>query len=144
MAILRSLTSAAAAPRASLPAATAARRRFLHSTPAVKMPYKDDQDRESLKPRASENTKSGTDGDLADNPDAAFNPDKTSPEAAHAAAAAGRDTSDPLEASGANQSINKPRGDEKSSADRGLGEEVRKGGASKAKSAQKKGTPPGA
>lgn len=115
----------------------------IHTMPALRMPYKDDQDRESLKPRNNENTKSGADEDLMNNPDAAFNPNKTRPEEAQAAAGSG-DLSNPLEASGANQDLSKPRGDEKSSRDRGLGDEVRKGGTSKGKSPEKQGKPPGA
>lgn len=52
------------------------------SISAARMAYKDDQDRTSVKPRAHEYTGSGTDEQVSDNPDAAFNPDKTSPEAA--------------------------------------------------------------
>jgi hypothetical protein len=67
-------------------AATAA---TLHTTAARRQPYKDDQDRTSLKPQKHEYSQSGTDEQAAENPDAAFNPRKTSPEAARAAAARG-------------------------------------------------------
>ncbi|KAL2207762.1 hypothetical protein CC79DRAFT_1333590 [Sarocladium strictum] len=111
-----------------------------HTTPLLRLPYKDDQDRESLKPRSTENTKTGSDQDVAGaDPDAAFNPNKTSPEAAHQAA--DDNAGNPLEGSGANQELSKPRGDEKSGNDRGPGEEVRKGGKSSGHSAQKKGDP---
>jgi hypothetical protein len=77
---------------------------------------------------------------VANNPDAAFNPHKTRPETEMKAAKEGRDDgANPLENSGANQSFNKPRGDEKSSNDRGPGQEVSKGGASGASSPPKKG-----
>ncbi|KAI1436230.1 hypothetical protein GGR50DRAFT_249968 [Xylaria sp. CBS 124048] len=57
-------------------------RRFLHQTTAVRMaPYKDDMDRESLKPKAHEYTQSGTDDDVAAHKNASFNPAETSPEA---------------------------------------------------------------
>ena len=126
-----------AAPRA-LPVA-----RLYHTSQRLRFPYKDDQDRESLKPRANEYTKSGSDEEVAANSEAAFDPKKTSPEEEQATAGAGTDPGNPLEASPSNQEFNKPRGDEKSSRDRGLGEEVRKGGASKKMSSQKKGNVPG-
>ncbi|KAI0164201.1 hypothetical protein GGR57DRAFT_452715 [Xylariaceae sp. FL1272] len=63
--------------------------RTLHQT-ALRSAYKDDQDRESLKPKAHEYTASGTDEDTAaSHGDAAFNPEKTSPEAAKQSAAEG-------------------------------------------------------
>ncbi|KAI1259427.1 hypothetical protein F5Y18DRAFT_296579 [Xylariaceae sp. FL1019] len=63
--------------------------RSFHQT-AIRSAYKDDQDRESLKPKAHEYTASGTDEDTASSHgDAAFNPDKTSPEAAKDAASKG-------------------------------------------------------
>ncbi|KAI1118277.1 hypothetical protein F5Y14DRAFT_258279 [Nemania sp. NC0429] len=55
--------------------------RLLHQAAARRLPYKDDMDRESLKPKAHENTQSGTDDETAArHGDAAFNPDKTAPE----------------------------------------------------------------
>lgn len=117
--------------------------RLYHTSPALRLPYKDDQDRESLKPRANENTRSSSDDEVAANSSAAFDPKTTRPETAQAKAGAGRDPSNPLEASPSNQEFNKPRGDERSSRDRGLGDEVRKGGTSRVKSSQKKGDVPG-
>lgn len=117
--------------------------RLYHSTPALRLPYKDAQDRESLKPRANENTRSSSDDEVAANSEVAFDPKKTGPESAQAAAGAGSHPVNPLEASPSNQEFNKPRGDERSSRDRGPGEEVRKGGTSKVKSSQKKGDVPG-
>lgn len=101
------------------------------------MPYADSQDRESLKPGSTENTRSGRDGDVANDPDIAFNSNEPKPEdaAAHSAKKSGKG-SDPLDASGANVEVNKPVKEDDS------GTEVRKGGASKEKSPQKKGTLP--
>jgi hypothetical protein len=66
------------------------------------MPYKDDQDRESLKPRAQDYSKSGSDDETAANTDAAFNPKMTSPEEAKRTAGEGG-PGNPLEASPANK-----------------------------------------
>lgn len=54
--------------------------RQFHGTAAARMPYKDDQDRESLKPKTQEYSKSDGGDDGAAATDAAFNPDKTRPE----------------------------------------------------------------
>jgi hypothetical protein len=109
--------------------------RSYHATPAVRYAYKDSQDRESLKPGGTEGSKSGRDGDMArDNPDAAFNPSKTSPEEAQG-------TSDSeLEFSPANQGMSKPQGDEKDvKKNWGKGKEMDKGGKSGGTSPPKKG-----
>merc|ERR1711988_1394863 len=120
---------------------TVAFARPLFPTSVSRFPYKDSQDRESLRPRAQEGSRSTSDDDVANNPDAAFNPHKTRPETEMKAAEEGRgDDASPLEASGANQSFNKPRGDEKSPNDRGLGKEVRKGGTSEAPARPRKVT----
>ena len=58
-----------------------------HRTAAARLPYKDDMDRESLKPKTHENTQSGTDDQVAQDSDAAFNPHKTDPDSERAAAA---------------------------------------------------------
>jgi hypothetical protein len=58
--------------------------RFISSTPA-RFAQKDAQDKDSLKPRSTEYSKSGSD-DGAAHSDAAFNPNKTSPEEAEATA----------------------------------------------------------
>ena len=84
--------------------------RKYHETQIRLNPYKDDQDRNSLKPRASDQTKSAADGDVAAHEDAAFNPNKTRPEEAKDAAGKKTDAN-PLEVSGANQDISKPPGD---------------------------------
>jgi hypothetical protein len=86
------------------PSLTIAARQY-HPTPNL-LSYKDDQDRQSLKPRRSEGTKSGWDDEVAEKTDAAFNPKKTSPEDAKASAAS---NGNPLEASGANQEFSKPQ-----------------------------------
>jgi hypothetical protein len=93
--------------------------RPLHSTNVSRQPYKDDQDRESLKPRSKENTRSSSDGEIAESHgDAAFNPNKTSPE--EAKDTAGADTEgNPLEVSGANQEMSKPQGDKAEGESRG-------------------------
>ncbi|KAI0400280.1 hypothetical protein F4802DRAFT_602182 [Xylaria palmicola] len=83
----------------------AGRRRPLHQTAVrgLPPPYKDDMDRESLKPKAHEYTQSGTDDETAArHGDAAFSPDKTSPEQEKRAAAEGaaqQGKQSPLEAS---------------------------------------------
>lgn len=113
-----------AVPRAAM--------RSYHAAPALRYAYKDTQDRESLKPTGTEGTRSGRDGDTAEmNPDAAFNPDKTSPEEAR------RTGGSELDVSGANQEVSKPQGDEK--APNKSDKEVRKGGSSGGGSPPKKG-----
>jgi hypothetical protein len=105
--------------------------RTYHSTVPVRQAYKDSQDRNSLKPSSNENTKFGRDEDAAANPDAAFNPNKTSPEEAERTASNNSTTgANPLDASGANQELSKPTGDEKTMKKTGAGKETRKGGKS--------------
>ncbi|KAK4154364.1 hypothetical protein C8A00DRAFT_14496 [Chaetomidium leptoderma] len=70
--------------------------------------YKDDQDRESVKPRRAEGTVSGNDGEVAEKADAAFNPNITKPEDAKAAAAR-ESNGNPLDGSGASQGFSKPQ-----------------------------------
>ncbi|KAK3381341.1 hypothetical protein B0H63DRAFT_200805 [Podospora didyma] len=81
--------------------------RQYHRTTALSSPYKDDQDRQSLNPRPSEGTKSGSDDEVAQHKDAAFNPDITSPEA-EAESVAKDGHSSVLDASGAYQNFSKP------------------------------------
>jgi hypothetical protein len=81
--------------------------RFLSTTRPF-LAQKDAQDKDSLVPRSTEYSKSGSDDGVAHS-DAAFNPDKTSPEEAEATAereAGGKDNS--LNASPGNQEISKP------------------------------------
>ncbi|RMJ09061.1 hypothetical protein BHE90_012281 [Fusarium euwallaceae] len=121
--------------------------RPLHTTARLRGPYKDSQDRESLRPVTNENTKSGRDEQVAsEHADMAFDPNMTRPE--EAAAQTRRKTSkkgpegeDPLHASGANQDISKPLGDEKTIKKTGAGKETSKGGASQEGNAPKKGKP---
>ncbi|ODA82754.1 hypothetical protein RJ55_01263 [Drechmeria coniospora] len=85
--------------------------RVYHAATTLRRPYKDSQNRESLKPKSAEGTMSGRVDDVAKNA-AAFDPSKTSPETERREAA--RDAGDnPLDASGANQEISKPLGDKK-------------------------------
>ncbi|KAI0518083.1 hypothetical protein F5B22DRAFT_645333 [Xylaria bambusicola] len=85
--------------------------RLLHQTAVCRMPYKDDMDRESLKPKAHEYTQSGTDDEAASkHGDAAFNPNKTSPDNARDTAAQGaaqQNKQNPLESSPADKEFAK-------------------------------------
>lgn len=106
------------------------------------MAYKDSQDRESLKPTSNENTKSGRDDQVArEHSKAAFDSNTTRPEQAHAQSKQEGDSrgEDPLEASGANQELSKPTGDEKEPPRKS--EEISKGGSSGHGSGEKKGKP---
>ncbi|TFB07158.1 hypothetical protein CCMA1212_000730 [Trichoderma ghanense] len=116
--------------------------RQYHTTAALRLPYKNSQDRQSLKPGTNEGTRSGRDEDVAAQKDAAFNPSKTDPESEKEAAGRGNETN-PLNASGANQEFNKPMGDTAQAQDTGPGKETRKGGRSGGGSGPKKGKPPG-
>ena len=108
--------------------------RNLHGTVSLSRPYKDDQDRESLKPKPSEGTKSGTD-DAAAESDAAFDRHDTNPESERERGGK------PLDASGANQKLSKPQGDEgKKEAEAGKGGDKKT--ASKGGSPQKHGKAP--
>lgn len=110
---MASLTAFRAALQAPLPAAARVRTvavaggRPLHTRAALGRPYKDDQDRESLKPKAHEYTGSGTDEQTAQNPDAAFNPNKTSPEEAKRTAGADNTGRNPLDVSPADHDLAK-------------------------------------
>jgi hypothetical protein len=81
--------------------------RFLSTTP-TRFASKEAQDKDTLAPRSTEYSKSGSDDEAAKS-DAAFNPNKTSPEEAEATAereAGGKDNS--LNASPSNPDISKP------------------------------------
>jgi hypothetical protein len=81
--------------------------RFL-STTRTRFAQKDAQDKDSLVPRSTEYSKSGSD-DAAASSDAAFNPNKTSPEEAEATAEreqGGKDNS--LNASPSNKEVSEP------------------------------------
>ncbi|KFH46382.1 hypothetical protein ACRE_028270 [Hapsidospora chrysogenum ATCC 11550] len=111
--------------------------RSYHATSALRYPYKDDQDRESLRPGGAHNTNTARDADVAANKDAAFNRHKTSPEEELETAGAGPEPGNPLEVSGANHEVSKPLGDDNTPPRKGPGKEVRKGGASGGHSAPK-------
>ncbi|TGJ81891.1 hypothetical protein E0Z10_g6879 [Xylaria hypoxylon] len=85
--------------------------RLLHQTAVRGLPYKDDMDRESLKPKAHENTQSGTDEETAtQHGDASFNPNKTLPETEKKAAGEGAEQQgkqNPLESSPADHDFAK-------------------------------------
>lgn len=85
-------------------------RRLYHQTPSSRQPYKDDQDRESLKPRSHEGSKGASDSDIASNFGTSFTPKATDPEneSKKAKQEAGGGEEDPLELSGANQELSKP------------------------------------
>lgn len=105
------------------------RRCQLHATAARRQPYKNAQDRDSLKPQAQENTKSGSDDDVSSHGEAAFNPKKTDPQ--DAKETAGKDTDgNPLDVSPANQEMSKPQGDKAEGEKRraGSGKEKSSGG----------------
>ncbi|KAF5666883.1 hypothetical protein FDENT_12234 [Fusarium denticulatum] len=122
--------------------------RPIHTTTRLQMPYKHDQDRESLRPVVNENTKSGTDEQVAsEHADIAFDPNTTRPEEAadktrERTKSKGREGEDALNASGANQELSTPMGDEKTIKTKGAGEEISKGGSSGSGSAPKKGDLP--
>ncbi|KAM0202172.1 hypothetical protein ACHAPA_000165 [Fusarium lateritium] len=126
---------------------TAATMRPLHTTTRMQA-YKHDQDRESLRPVANENSKSGTDEAMSsEHADVAFDPNTTRPEDAaektrKKSESKGREGEDALHASGANQEISKPMGDEKSIKTKGAGKEISKGGSSGGGSAPKDGDLP--
>ncbi|KAI0009231.1 hypothetical protein F4779DRAFT_617805 [Xylariaceae sp. FL0662B] len=104
--------------------------RQIHQSTTQSTPYKDDMDRESLKPRAHENTQAGTDEQVAHNPDAAYNPNKTDPETEKEAAGA-ENNGNPLNGSPANKEF--------ATANQGSPEDKRRGGTAKRSSV---GNPP--
>lgn len=98
---------ARAVQRATFSRAAIVRPRFLSTTPA-RFAQKDAQDKDSLKPRSTEYSKSGSD-DGAAHSDAAFDPKQTSPEEAEATAekeAGGPQNS--LNASPGNKKVSEP------------------------------------
>ncbi|KAJ9133044.1 hypothetical protein NKR23_g11002 [Pleurostoma richardsiae] len=98
--------------------------------------YKDDQDRNSLKPKTTEETQSGTASEAAAQ-DEAFDSSKTSPEEERRSA--NRDGS-PLEVSGANQGVSKPQGDKDKEKEWQKGSTNKK--SSRGGSPEKSGKPP--
>lgn len=98
--------------------------RTYHASRASPLPYKNDQDRESLRPQSTQTTGSGTD-EAAAQSDAAFDPSTTRPEEEKRAAGkeagangskadsgSGEGGGNPLEMSGANQERSKPQGED--------------------------------
>ncbi|KAL2150753.1 hypothetical protein VTH82DRAFT_7316 [Thermothelomyces myriococcoides] len=98
------------AAQSGVPAVGHSLNRRYHASSSL-FTYADEQDRRSLNPRRSEGTKSGTDDQVAEKTDAAFNPSKTGPEEAKESAAR-ESNGNPLEASGANQEFSKPHAPE--------------------------------
>lgn len=95
------------APHQPFLSQAAAARGFQRSS-RPQFPYKDDQDRESLKPKSTDGSKSGTDNEVAHS-SAAFDPSTTSPESAKEKAEGGGGDN-PLEVSGASHDKSKPLG----------------------------------
>jgi hypothetical protein len=104
------------------PRAVVSQPRFL-STTAPRFASKDTGDKDTLKPRSNEYSKSGSD-DSAAASDAAFNPNKTSPESAEQTASAeGREDSaegDPLNVSPGNPEVSKGRPAQEGGAESGV------------------------
>ncbi|UNI16871.1 hypothetical protein JDV02_003268 [Purpureocillium takamizusanense] len=85
-----------------------------HSTACRLLAYKDVQDRHTLSPRSDEHTKSATDDDVAALLDTAFGSNQPRPDKIIVSAEIeSKGKPNPLEASGANPEISKPRGDER-------------------------------
>lgn len=116
-----------ARPASTRLAAAAATQRMsqYHWTSPARLPYKDDQDRDSLKPKAQEYVKGDKGGDdaAAHRDDAAFNPDKTRPETEKDVAG---DGGNPLEFSPANPDLS--AGKEKEGKTSGQQKQTRSGG----------------
>ncbi|KAI0849718.1 hypothetical protein F5Y00DRAFT_49245 [Daldinia vernicosa] len=111
--------------------------RQMHQSSALRMPYKDDMDRESLKPRTHEYTTGGTNGEIADKQDAAYNPNKTDPETEVEAAGAESNDGNALESSPANKDYAEGSRGESDKAE----EKTQKTEASRGGDAPKKGRP---
>lgn len=101
------------------------------------MPYKDDQDPNSLKPKSTEGSKSGTDQSAAET-DTAFDPSSTHPEE-EKNAADNKKEGNPLDVSGANQENSLPLGDEGGLEMKGTTKNKGSGKASGGGSPEKKG-----
>jgi len=125
---MRSLTSLRTL-RVQRPLTIASRQ--LHTTAPVRA-YKDDQDRESLNPKAPYGSQSAGDEAASHNPDA-YSRKKTDPSKEKA------DNPEDLEVSGANQDLSKPQGDNAGKESRPSGPErkERSGGSTSAGKAGK-------
>ena len=93
--------------------------RSLSSTSCHLYPQKDSQDKDSLKPRSSEYSKTGGD-DAAAESDTAFNPNQTKPETEEASAEAESSGSSSLNASPGNKKVSEPNDPEAGGADHGV------------------------
>ncbi|TKA70245.1 hypothetical protein B0A49_05315 [Cryomyces minteri] len=104
--------------------------RSFHSSRRALYPSKDSQDKDSVVPKSTEYSKSGSDDASAATEDAAFDPNTTRPEQeqGQAEAESGGASNNPLEVSPANQEVSKARGEQEGGA-----------GASKAESGQSSG-----
>ncbi|KAK2600122.1 hypothetical protein QQS21_005137 [Conoideocrella luteorostrata] len=111
--------------------------RSYYGSPSLRLPYKDSQDRNSLKPQSTEHVKSGRDDDAAAASNTAFGKGGNNPEEARNSASR-EEGGDPLEMSGANHELSKPQGDE-GGKNQGAGKEVGKGGSSGGRGATKRG-----
>ncbi|KAF2654790.1 hypothetical protein K491DRAFT_693453 [Lophiostoma macrostomum CBS 122681] len=108
----------------------------LLSTSSPRYAQKDSQDKDSLKPRSTEYSKSGSDDAVADS-DEAFNPSKTRPEQEKSGSESesGGQSNDPLDVSPGNPEVSKPRGDQEG----GASNSPKSGGGSGGGSAPKSG-----
>jgi len=87
--------------------------RPLHQTSLRGLPRKGSQDKDSIDTEATEYTKSGTDDEAAHQDEAAFDPNKTSPENMKEKAGEGNEESgNPLEVSPANTDVSEGAGAE--------------------------------
>ncbi|KAL8358684.1 hypothetical protein RB601_009865 [Gaeumannomyces tritici] len=118
------------APARLAAAAATQRKSPYHWTSPAQLPYKDAQDRDSLKPKAQEYVKGDEGGDdaAAHRDDAAFNPDKTKPETEKDTAGNG---SNPLEFSPANPDLSAGKAKEGKAS--GQQKQTRSGGSNKKK-----------
>ncbi|PSS03446.1 hypothetical protein BD289DRAFT_449541 [Coniella lustricola] len=106
-------TSTRTTPRAAVARQSTTFQRGYRTTSALQLPYKDDQDRESLKPRSTEGTQSSLGDDEAAHTDTAFDPNKTRPEEEREAAHQEKGhAGNPLETSGASHEKSMPLGQE--------------------------------
>ncbi|KAG0646028.1 hypothetical protein D0Z07_7975 [Hyphodiscus hymeniophilus] len=84
--------------------------RPLSQSPYLSFPKKGAEDRNEINTESSEHTKSSTDADAAQQDQAAYDPNTTSPEAEMESAGDGKKGSgNPLEVSGANKDVSKQR-----------------------------------
>jgi len=121
--------------RAAVLLRRAGQARLVHQTAARPLPYKDSQNRESLKPRATDGTRSGATNDVAHQDDAAFDPNKTRPEEQRQAAEE-EGGGNPLEFSGANKDVATAKPESDSPARSAQDKKMKSGGSSPQKNAR--------